>query len=57
MAIIEIYSGRMIMSEKFGSISYADIMDEIFARSKSFSGKEYYEEMIRICPELKKKWW
>lgn len=45
------------MSEKFGSISYADIMDEIFARSKSFSGKEYYEEMIRICPELKKKWW
>ena len=45
------------MSEKFSGMTYADIMDDIFARSKSFSGKEYYDEMVRICPELKKKWW
>ena len=45
------------MSEEFSGMTYADIMDDIFARSKSFSGKEYYDEMVRICPELKKKWW
>lgn len=43
------------MSEEFSGMTYADIMDDIFARSKSFSGKEYYDEMVRICPELKKK--
>ena len=42
------------MSEEFSGMTYADIMDDIFARSKSFSGKEYYDEMVRICPELKK---
>ena len=45
------------MSEEFSGMTYADIMDDIFARSKSFSVKEYYDEMVRICPELKKKWW
>ena len=57
LAIIEIFGGRAAMSEEFSGMTYADIMDDIFARSKSFSGKEYYDEMVRICPELKKKWW
>ena len=57
LAIIKIFGGRAAMSEKFSGMTYADIMDDIFARSKSFSGKEYYDEMVRICPELKKKWW
>lgn len=45
------------MVREFNGIKYSDIMDEIFAQTKSFSSQEYYEEMIRICPELKKKWW
>lgn len=45
------------MSREFNGIMYDDIMDEIFAQTKSFSSQEYYEEMVRICPELKKKWW
>ncbi len=45
------------MSREFDGLVYADIMDDIFAKSKSFSSKEYYDEMVRICPEFKKKWW
>ena len=37
------------MSEEFSGMTYADIMDDIFARSKSFSGKEYYDE---YCPHV-----
>lgn len=45
------------MDEGFNSIEMRELLPELFAREKSFSKQDYYNEVIRICPELKKKWY
>ena len=45
------------MEEGFNSIEMKELLPELFAREKSFSKQDYYNEVVRICPELKKKWY
>lgn len=45
------------MSDRFNAIPLAEVLPVLFEKEKHFSKEEYYNEMISICPELKKKWY
>lgn len=45
------------MSDRFNAISLSEVLPSLFEKKEHFSKEEYYNEMISICPELKKKWY
>ena len=45
------------MEEGFNSIEARELLPDLFAREKSFSKQDYYNEVVRMCPEFKKKWY
>lgn len=45
------------MNDGFNSIEMKELLPELFAREKNFSKQDYYNEVVRICPEFKKKWY
>lgn len=45
------------MSERFNSIRLSALLPELFEKSEHFSTKDYYNEMVRLFPQFKKKWW
>lgn len=45
------------MSDGFNEIPYSEVLPILFEKKEHFSKEEYYNEMISICLELKKKWY
>ena len=42
---------------RWNAILMTDLLPDLFAKKQNFTPRQYYEEVIRICPELKKKWY